>query len=183
MSLWRPAPRRRWSVPKGRCPQAGGLILPGGKERNHTAPAMLYRKAGLLHQPQELRKVGKTYPQSHLLQSCFTGLHPEIPGLLEIGWGSASAVLGFIRVFPVVQTILQRAGDGFPLADMVGNGRRGNTLFSLLLIRIKNISTITFITILFHWTPPLRKRLSPPWDTLSRSRENRGAAHATPRKG
>lgn len=31
------------------------------------------------------------------------------------------AVLGFIRVFPIVQTILQRAGDGFPLADMVGN--------------------------------------------------------------
>ena len=52
------------------------------------------------------------------------------PGEQELGIGglvvaligrNELAVLGFIRVFPIVQTILQRAGDGFPLADMVGN--------------------------------------------------------------
>ena len=52
------------------------------------------------------------------------------PGEQELGIGglvvtligrNELAVLGFIRVFPIVQAILQRAGDGFPLADMVGN--------------------------------------------------------------
>ena len=56
------------------------------------------------------------------------------PGEQELGIGglvvaligrNELAVLGFIRVFPVVQTILQRAGDGFPLADMVGNESGG----------------------------------------------------------
>ena len=56
------------------------------------------------------------------------------PGEQELGIGglvvaligrNELAVLGFIRVFPIVQTILQRAGDGFPLADMVGNESGG----------------------------------------------------------
>ena len=59
------------------------------------------------------------------------------PGEQELGIGglvvaligrNELAVLGFIRVFPIVQTILQRAGDGFPLADMVGNESGGLTL-------------------------------------------------------
>ena len=46
-----------------RSPQAGVLILPRSQERDHAAPPMLHRKAGLLHEPQERRKVGGLFPQ------------------------------------------------------------------------------------------------------------------------
>ena len=59
----RPDVLRVKSGAQGGRAQAGGLILPRGKKGNDTAPAMLHRKAGLLHEPQERRKVGGAFPQ------------------------------------------------------------------------------------------------------------------------
>ena len=52
------------TIPEGGCPQAGGLILPGSKERDHTATAILYQKAGLLHKPQKTPKNRRAVLQS-----------------------------------------------------------------------------------------------------------------------
>ena len=38
--------------------------------------------------------------------------------------GNELPVLGFLRVLAVVETVFQRLGDGFPLADMVGDQAR-----------------------------------------------------------
>ena len=70
--------------------QAGGLILPRGKKRNDTAPATLYRKAGLLHEPQERRKVGGPFPQ---------GLHD----------GKPYPLFGRGRTFPDPLPIVEKA--------------------------------------------------------------------------
>ena len=39
--------------------------------------------------------------------------------------GDQFAALGLVRVFSVVQAVFEGLGDGFPLADMVGNQARG----------------------------------------------------------
>ena len=39
--------------------------------------------------------------------------------------GDQFAALGLVRVLPVVQAVFERLGDGFSLADMVGNQARG----------------------------------------------------------
>ena len=39
--------------------------------------------------------------------------------------GDQFAALGLVRVLPVVQAVLEGFGDGFSLADMVGNQARG----------------------------------------------------------
>lgn len=62
------------TIPEGRCPQAGGLILSGSKKGDHTATAMLYQKAGLLHEPQKRRKIGGLFFRASTMASrtrCF----------------------------------------------------------------------------------------------------------------
>lgn len=39
--------------------------------------------------------------------------------------GDQFAALGLVRVLPVVQAVFEGLGDGFSLADMVGNQARG----------------------------------------------------------
>ena len=85
------------TIPEGGCPQAGRLILSGSKKGDHTATAMLYQKAGLLHEPQKRRKIGGLFLQSlhdgqpHPL-FCRGRLFPnplaimEIPALAVLFW-------------------------------------------------------------------------------------------------
>ena len=75
---------------QGGCPQAGVLILPRGQERDRAAPPMLHLKAGLLHKPEERRKVGGL-----LLQ----GRHDPQPHPL----------LGRGRLFPDPLSIVEKA--------------------------------------------------------------------------
>ena len=56
---------------------AGEWAYPARKQGNHTATAMLYRKAGLLHKPQKRRKIGGLFLQ---------GLHDGQPHPLFCRW-------------------------------------------------------------------------------------------------
>lgn len=97
-------------------------------------------------------------PARDRLILCLGEQELRIGGLLvALIAGDQLPALGLVRVLPIFKAVFQRLGDGFPLADVVGNQARCGRVYSSFPREKRRLCSAA---------APLL------WDTLSRSRQS-----------